>query len=115
MMFTRIIFRASQLLQKIGLRLNERESLAVLNMRHILQEIGRIEFDVEYHPDGTWVAESKNLDGIITGGKNPSKVEETIKDAIFTYFDIPPQFVDDSMILSDNESAVVQKQVYAMQ
>jgi len=112
-MFTKLIFDTSQILRKLGFHFNEAQNPAVIEMQRILSELGSIEFRIEFHPDGTWTAESKNIDGIITGGENTQKIKETIKDAIFTYFDVPPYFVNDMLIRADNEPVVVSQRVYA--
>ena len=61
--------------------------------------VGGINFKIEKSASGEWVAESTNVDGIITGGKNyPHDVNANIKDAIFTYFEIPPELCNDSVL-----------------
>ena len=74
---------------------------------------GNIEFKIEQHPDGTWTAESTNIDGIITGGDTLWDVNEMVKDAIFTYYEIPPHLANDSLIRGENEPVTVRWRVYA--
>ncbi|MEK7105143.1 MAG: hypothetical protein AAB865_00440, partial [Patescibacteria group bacterium] len=63
-----------------------------------IQKLGSIEFKIELQPDGSWVAESTNLDGIITGGSKRQNINEMIKDAIFTYFEIPPHLCNGALV-----------------
>ena len=89
----------------------------------VRQEVGRVLnlshcnlFPSHLLPEsGEWVAESVDLEGIITGGKHffPKEVNETIKDALFTHFDIPPHLCNDSLLRSEGEPIVVEQKVYA--
>ena len=63
---------------------------------------GGIEFKIEQYPDGSWTAESVNVDGIITGGGNIRNSAELLRDAIFTYYRVPPQFCNDASLHADN-------------
>ncbi len=55
-----------------------------------LKSLDGVEFAVEIYSDGRWVAESKNVDGMITGGTNVAEMDDMLKDAIFTYFGVSP-------------------------
>ena len=82
-------------------------------MKREIDKIGKIEFKIEQHPDGSWTAESVNFDGIITCGTNRQNISYTIKDAIFTYFEIPPQLCVNTLLRGDNEPVTIRQNVYA--
>lgn len=82
-------------------------------MKDKIKELNGIKFKIEFYPDGSWTAESTNVDGIITGSDNVKEINNLIKDAVFTYFEISPQFCNDSFLKTDNEPAVVVQKVYA--
>ena len=73
---------------------------------------GKIEFKIEQYPDGSWTAESANIDGIITGGRTTKDISGTIKDAVFTYFGIPARLCQDDLLKSDNEPTILRQKVY---
>ena len=84
-MFRSFIFNSSQILRQLGFSFNEKKNP---NVVHMLEEIARmndgIQFKIDHYPDGSWVAESTNVDGIITGSKDVKETSLVIKDAIFT-------------------------------
>lgn len=107
-MVTRLIFRLGHYLRQFGL-VNLDSSAEVQNMRRVLQDLGGISFTIELMPDGAWVAESTNIDGIITGGKDSRRINQEVKDAVFTYFGIPPYLCDDSLLKGPNEVTFTEK------
>jgi hypothetical protein len=56
-----------------------------------INKIGSLTFDITSTRDG-WVAQCKEVAGIITGGTNPnptaSEIETQIRDAIYAAFDV---------------------------
>lgn len=108
----KLIFSLGQLARKLKIGPQSDEHPAVLAMMRKIQKLGSIEFKIEFHSDGNWTAESTNIDGIITGGKDTREVKAMIKDAIFTYFRIPPYFVHDSLLRANNEPVIVQQKVW---
>lgn len=44
------------------------------------------------------VAESTNIDGIISGSLHLKDMNSLLKDAIFTYFEIPPHLCSDALL-----------------
>lgn len=86
----KFIYNLSNLARKFGYKLNGKNDERVIKMKKEINKIGKIEFKIEQFPDGLWTAESINIDGIITGGANTQNIPSTIKDAIFTYFEVPP-------------------------
>jgi predicted RNase H-like HicB family nuclease len=109
-----LVYFGAQTLRKLGHNFNEEADRRVANMRHAIDALDNhaIQFRVEHYPDGGWSAESTNIDGIMTGSKDPREAPELIKDAIFTYFEIPPQLCHDTLLRSDNEPATVKQTVH---
>jgi predicted RNase H-like HicB family nuclease len=61
---------------------------------------GTLIFTVKIY-DNEWVAECKQIKGIVTGGKGSptqEEVDDNVKDAIFTSFGIPAYLCKDSLI-----------------
>ncbi len=81
-------------------------------MRKKLNELGGIDFKIEQYPDGSWAAESTNVDGIITGGTYIKNIPESIRDATFTYFGVPPYLCVDNLLKANNEPVVLKQHVY---
>jgi len=113
MYLNRCIYNLSNIARKIGVNWNETKDRRVVEMKKEIDRLGKIEFKIEQYPDGSWTAESTNVDGIITGGKNMQDITSSLKDATFTYFEIPPHLCVDSLLKSDNEPVVIKQHVYA--
>ena len=112
--YTKSIYHGAQVLRKFGFRFNENSDERVLSMKKILRDIGgSIELQIAVYPDGSWTAESRNIDGIITGGRGQERMAEVIKDAIFTYFSIPSYLCKDGLLKMDNEAIKITQRVYA--
>ena len=103
MSINKYIYKFSNLIRNMGIDFHENNNPRVIAMKREIDKLGRIEFKIEQYPDGSWTAESTNLDGIITGGTNTQDISATIKDAVFTYFEIPPYLCVDSLLRRDNE------------
>jgi predicted RNase H-like HicB family nuclease len=108
------IYLTAATLRKFGLDFNVSGDKNVGYMRRTIAVLDHhaIEFEIEQYPDGSWAAESKNLDGIITGSRDIREAPELLKDAIFTYFEIPPHLCADNLLWSDNEPAMVEQTVH---
>jgi len=113
MSVNKYIYKFSNLIRKMGIDLHENNDPRVIAMKREIDKLGRIEFKIEQYPDGSWTAESTNIDGIITGGTNTQDISATIKDAVFTYFEIPPYLCVDSLLRRDNEPVTMRQNVYA--
>jgi len=84
------------------------------SMEAEIRRLGGVTFRIEVEDNGKWVAESTNVDGIITGGfQYPEDVSDTITDAIFTYFEIPPALCNNALIRQRGDVARVEERVYA--
>ena len=98
MNINKIIYNLSNLARKINVDFKEDSNIKVLAMKNEIAKLNnQIEFKIEHYPDGSWTAESTNVNGIITGGKNNKAITATIKDAVYTYFEIPPYLCVDSL------------------
>lgn len=114
-MLRRFISIISHAFYKLGIGFDARNHPAVRVMEQRIQELGSLHFKVEFHSDGSWTAESVNLDGIITGSNNPRDMNAVMKDAIFTYFGIPAYFSHDELLQTNNEPITMQQRVWATQ
>lgn len=111
--FNKIIYFTAKKLRQWGYDFNEVYDERIKAMKREIQVLGNgIEFKIEQYPDGSWTAESVNVDGIITGGKDIKEITAMIKDAIFTYFSIPPHLCNDAVLRSDNEPVTLKQRVY---
>lgn len=108
-----IYFTTSQL-RKFGINFNDETNKYVAEMLDTINHLDNhaISFKIEHYPDGGWSAESTNIEGIMTGSLDPREAPELIKDAIFTYFEIPPQFCRDDLLRSDNEPARIKQTIH---
>ncbi|PJE65338.1 hypothetical protein COU91_02200 [Candidatus Saccharibacteria bacterium CG10_big_fil_rev_8_21_14_0_10_47_8] len=108
------VYLSANTLRKLGYSFDEENNERVKEMRATIRELDNhsINFKIEHHPDGTWSAESTNIDGIMTGGKDPREVPDLLKDAVFTYFEIPPHLCRDEALHTDNEPAEVKQNVH---
>lgn len=108
------IHLSSNLLRKMGHNFDARKNKQVIEMQDTLNHLeGKaIQFNIMNFPDGTWYAESVNIEGINTGSKNANDIPGMLRDAIFTYFEIPPHLCDDSLLIADNEPVTVKQKVH---
>lgn len=113
MSLNKYTYKFFNLLRSMGIDLHENNDSRVIAMKREIEKLGKIELKVEQYPDGSWTAESINIDGIITGGKDIQDISATIKDAVFTYFEIPPHLCVDSLLRRDNEPVVAKQYIYA--
>jgi len=113
MRLNKYIYNLSNLARKIGYNFNETSDERVIKMKKEIDTIGSVEFKIEQYPDGSWTAESVNFDGIITGGTSTQNISSSIKDAIFTYFEIPAYLCNDVLLRGNNEPVTIKQNVYA--
>ena len=110
---TKAIYRLAQALRRLGFNFHEDQDPRVQAMRKAIRDLGSIKFNIEVFKDGSWAAESINMDGIITGGTNKDHINETLKDAVFTYFEIPPHLCNDGLVKGSDEPLRLEQRVYA--
>lgn len=98
-------FRLAKVLRKIGFNFDAQKNEAVKNMKKTISKLdgGKIIFQVTIDKDGNWAAEALNLNGLITGGYITDNFNDMITDAIFTYFNIPPEYCDDSLLIKGSK------------
>ena len=113
MRLNRYIYNLSNLARKMGYKFNEANDKRVIKMKKEIDTIGSVEFKIEQYPDGSWTAESTNVDGIITGGTSTQNISSSIKDAVFTYFEIPSYLCSDTLLRGNNEPVTIKQNVYA--
>ncbi len=107
------IYLAANQLRKRGYDFKENADERVVAMKKEIRSLGGgIEFKIEQYPDGSWTAESINLDGVITGGSKANEISPMIRDTIFTYFGIPPHLCNDAVLRADNEPVTLTQRVY---
>ncbi|MBU3942911.1 hypothetical protein KKA24_02920 [Patescibacteria group bacterium] len=106
----KLIYKLSKLFK---FPLNPEKDYRVQNMLSEAKRMGGFKFDIKKHENG-WTAECINFKGIITGGQNPkptiAEVDEQIKDAIYTAFNIPSYLCRDNLISNPEYS---KKLIYA--
>jgi len=52
-----------------------------------------LEVEVKPSKDGGYVAKIKNLKGCITQAEDGQELFEMVNDAVYTYLDVPPQYI----------------------
>lgn len=109
----KIIYKFAQILRVLGVDFGEKSSQKVQEMRVKIHQLGAIKFKIEFYPDNSWSAESTNIDGIITGSKDIKEMNSFIRDAVFTYFEIPPHLCNDELIRTSSEAITVTQKIYA--
>lgn len=109
----KIVYTLAQALRRIGVNFHEEDNFRVTAMREMIAKLGSIQFSIEVFSDGSWVAESTNVDGIITGGTNKDHINESLKDAVFTYFEIPPHLCCDTLVKTQDEPLRLEQRMYA--
>ena len=114
-MMRRIIFLLSRGLRKLGIGFDAQNHPAVQAMEQRIQKLGSLEFRVEFNPDGSWTAESLNIEGIITGSRNARNMNALIKDAVFTFFGIPAYLSQEELLKGNSEPVTMHQTVWATQ
>jgi len=112
-MLNKLVYKLAQAARKVGIDFHEQNDARVQAMRKEIGKLGGIQFNIEVDKDGNWAAESTNIDGIITGGYHFQDAATQMKDAIFTYFGIPPHLCNDALIKSEGEPVHLTKRIYA--
>ena len=110
-----IRYKIANMLKKAGVNFDAAKCPEVVNMKEVIEALsgGSIQFTVSREANGDWIAESVNIQGILTGGNATDDINKMIKDAIFTYFEIPARYCDDSLIREAGEPAVIRQELFA--
>lgn len=108
-------YKLARAMKKIGVDFDPLKNDAVRNMKEVIESLpnASIQFTVSREANGDWVAESVNLSGILTGGNSKDDIQEMIKDAIFTYFEVPAKYCDDSLIRAAGEPVIIKQEMFA--
>ena len=113
MTINRIMYNLATSARRLGYNFHESKDERVVRMKKEIDRLGKLEFKIEQYPDGSWTAESTNVDGIITGGKITKNIPSSIRDAVFTYFEIPPHLCVNTLLKADNEPVTTKQHMYA--
>ena len=108
-----VVYKLAQALRRLGFHFHEKNGPRVKSMREAIRKLDGIQFNIEFFDNGKWVAESTNVDGIMTGGTNRHNINESLKDAVFTYFEIPPQLCNDAFMRASDVPLKLQQKLYA--
>lgn len=112
-LLNKTIYLAANQLRRWGYNFNETADNRIIAMKNKIRQLGgKIEFKIEQYPDGSWSAESTNINGIITGGDDTKKATLVIKDVVFTYFGIPPHLCNDVVLRANNEPVILKQHIY---
>lgn len=109
----KVIYTIAQFLRTLGVTFGEETDARVIAMKQEIATLGSIQFEVELHADGAWTAVSTNVSGIITGSNSTSEMDSLIRDAIFTYYNIPPHLCVDGLLRADSEHVTPTHRIYA--
>lgn len=103
-MFRRIQYNIAKFL---NFPINPGNDRRVQAMKAEIERLGgKLNFTVRIYEDG-WLAQCKEVTGIITGGPdvNPTDAEinDSIRDAVFSTFGIPPYLCKDELLRNTRE------------
>ncbi len=112
-MKTSISFKLAKIARKVGYDFHSHNNDAVVAMQREIGELGDsgINFLISIDRDGSWYAESTNVDKIISGGNKQNEIDAMIKDAIFTYYGVDPQHSVNSLLRSTGDTSTVKQMV----
>lgn len=112
-MKTSLSYKFANVAKKAGYKFRSHTNTDVIAMRDEIAKLGTngINFNISIERDGSWYAESTNVDGIISGGFDVKEINEMLKDAVFTYYGVAPQHCDDTLLKSSGEVQTVKQQV----
>lgn len=112
-MKTSLSYKLAHIARNHGVDFKTEDDPTVLAMRKEMSRLddGQVNFSVTVERDGTWYAESTNVDGLLTGGDNQAEINEMLKDAIFTYYGIDAKHCDDAILRSTGDVTVIKQQV----
>jgi len=95
-----------------GYNFQESRHPSIKAMKEEISELKGIDFRIKVYPDGSWVAKSPNVQGLLTGDRDQSDINELLKDAIFTYYSVPPQLANDRMLRNSGEPIRAEQKVH---
>ena len=109
-----LTYRLADFLRSKGYNFSEELRPEVVEMQREINALDNrsINFEIKVYPDGSWLAKSTNVEGLLTGSRKQSEVHELIKDAIFTYYGVPPQYANDKLLRNTGEPVTSEQQVH---
>ncbi len=109
-----LTYKLSDFMRKKGYKFHEEKQPEVIKMQKEIASLDNqsINFNITSHADGSWMAKSTNVDGLLTGGRKQSEVHEVIKDAIFTYYGVSPQYCRDDLLRNTGEPVTLEQKVH---
>lgn len=107
-------YQLANFLRSKGHNFNEHLRPEVIQMQKEISSLENhnINFEIKVYPDGSWTAKATNVEGLLTGGRKQSEINGLIKDAIFTYYGVPPQYADDKLLRNSGEPVTAEQQVH---
>src|SRR5688572_1693174 len=99
-MKTSLTYRFYSFMKKYGVSPDALKDPAVIEMQREINSLENknINFEIRSYPDGSWTARAMNVEGLLTGSRKQSDINELIKDAIFTYYGVHPKFANDTLL-----------------
>src|SRR5438477_11572991 len=107
-------YKLANFLRTKGRGINGAQSAEVIAMQKEITSLEgkNINFEIKTYVDGSWMAKSTNVEGILTGGNDQKEINEMLKDAVFTYYGIPPEFADDKLLRNSGEPVTTEQRVH---
>ncbi len=107
-------YKLASFLRTKGRGLSSAQSAEVIAMQKEISNLENknINFEIKTYVDGSWMAKSTNVEGILTGGNNQKEINEMLKDAIFTYYGVPPEHADDRLLRNSGEPVTTEQRVH---
>lgn len=104
----------TRLAKNVGINFDPTKCPELAEMKKEISKLPNgIQFTISHSPNGEWIAESVNIPGILTGGDAKDDIDAMVKDAIFTYYGVPPQYCDTSLLRNASKPITIKQSVYA--
>ncbi len=114
-MKTSLTYKIYSILRSRGFDTNSAQNEDVINMQKEIDLLDskNINFNLRSYPDGSWIAKSTNVEGIVTGGTSHNEdVDAIIKDAVFTYYGISPKHCEDKLLRGSGQPVNAARNVH---
>lgn len=107
-------YKLATFLRTKGRRINSVQNAEVIAMQKEISSLENknINFEIKTYLDGSWMAKSTNVEGILTGGNDQREINEMLKDAIFTYYGVAPEHADDRLLRNSGEPVTTEQRVH---
>lgn len=109
----KIRYKTANMMRHLGYDFREDQQPEVIDMQKSIKALRNqlIDFDITVYPDGSWMAKSTNVKGLLAGSRKQDQINELINDAIFTYYGVPPQYANDKLLRNSGQLATHKQQV----